>query len=141
MVQHVQYRDFSAVASLDVPAKHLGWERQRQEGTWFLFELRVARTEGSRSLVLRRELASVVVPAGGSAAESRPELIEHVIEATQGPSRVDVTESRRASGLARRAADTRLVALLGEVRAVYPGDDTVAAVSVLDLGLAWVRAV
>ncbi len=54
MVQHVQYRDFSAVASLDVPAGHLGWASPGQ-GTWLLFELQVVRTEGKRSLVLRRE--------------------------------------------------------------------------------------
>jgi superfamily II DNA or RNA helicase len=47
MVQHVQYRDFSAVASLDVPAEYVGWARPGQ-GTWLLFELQVARTEGKR---------------------------------------------------------------------------------------------
>ena len=63
-MQHVQYRDFSAVASLDMPAEHLGWSRPGQ-GTWMLFELQVARTEGKRSLVLKRELASFIVPVGG----------------------------------------------------------------------------
>ena len=100
MVQHVQYRDFSAVASLDVPAKHLGWPG-RGQGTWLLFELQIARTEGKRSLVLRRELASFVVPVGGNVAESKPELIEHVTEAIQGPPRVDVAES--AAGVRDRS--------------------------------------
>ena len=58
MVQHVQYRDFSAVASLDVSAEHLGWARPGQ-GTWLFFELQVTRTEdrGKPPRVLRRELA------------------------------------------------------------------------------------
>ncbi len=141
MVQHVQYRDFSAVASLDVPAKHLGWERPRQEGTWLLFELQVARTEGTRSLVLRRELASFVVPVGGDVAEWKPELVEHVTEATQGPPRVDVAEARRAFEIGRQAANARLVALKDEVRAEYPGDEAIAPVPVSELALAWVRAV
>ena len=100
MVRHVQYRDFSAVASLDVPAEHVGWAR-RGQGTWLLFELQIARTEGKRSLVLRRELASFVVPAGGDAAKSMPELVERVAEATQGPSQVDVAEARRAFEVGR----------------------------------------
>jgi hypothetical protein len=140
MVQHVQYRDFSAVASLDVPATHLGWAGPGQ-GTWLLFELQVARTEGKRSLVLRRELVSFVVPVGGAVAESRPELVEHVTEATQGPPRVDVAEARRAFDLGSKAASARLVALRDEVRAAYPGDDAIAAVPVSELALAWVRAV
>jgi superfamily II DNA or RNA helicase len=140
MVQHVQFRDFSAVASLDVPAKHLGWASPGQ-GTWLLFELQVARTEGKRSLVLRRELASFVIPVGGTVAESKPELVEHVTEATQGPPRVDVAEARRAFQLGSQAASARLVALRGEVRAAYPGDDAIAAVPVSELALAWVRAV
>ena len=140
MVQHVQYRDFSAVASLDMPAEHLGWARPGQ-GTWMLFELQVARTEGKRSLVLRRELASFVVPVGGDVAESKPELVEHVTEATQGPSRVDVAEARRAFEIGRQAANARLVALKDEVRAEYPGDEAIAPVPVSELALAWVRAV
>jgi superfamily II DNA or RNA helicase len=141
MVQHVQYRDFSAVASLDVPAEHLGWEHPRQEGTWLLFELQVARTEGKRSLVLRREIASFIVPIGGAVAESKPELVEHVTEATKGPSRVDVAEARRASEIGRQAAKARLVALKDEVRAEYPGDEAIAPVPISELALAWVRAV
>jgi superfamily II DNA or RNA helicase len=139
MVQHVQYPVFSAVASLDVPAEHLGWSRPGQ-GTWLLFELRVARTEGKRSLVLRRELASFVIPFGGKVAMSKPELVEHVIETTQGPPRVDVAEARRAFEIGRHAANLRLVALKDEVRADYPGDETIAPVPVSELALAWVRA-
>ena len=119
MVQHVQYRDFSAVAKLDVPAKHLGWPA-REQGTWLLFELQVVRTEGQRSHVLRRELASFVVPVGGDVAMSKPELIEHVTEATQGPPRVDVAEARRAFKIGREAAEARLVVLKNEVCAGEP---------------------
>ena len=140
MVHHVQYRDFSAVASLDVPVEHLGWSNPGQ-GTWMLFELQVARTEGKRSLVLRRELSSFVIPVGGDVAESKPELVEHVTEATQGPSQVDVTEARRAFEIGRQAANSRLVALKDEVRAEYPGDDAISPVPVSELALAWVRAV
>ena len=106
-----------------------------------LFELQVARTEGKRSLVLRRELASFVVPVGGDVAESKPELVEHVTEATQGPPRVDVAEARRAFEIGRQAANARLVALKDEVRAEYPGDEAIAPVPVSELALAWVRAV
>jgi superfamily II DNA or RNA helicase len=141
MVQHVQYhRDFSAVASLDMPTEHLGWAR-RGQGTWLLFELQVARTEGTRSLVLRRELASFIVPVGGAVAESKPELVEHVTEATKGPSRVDVAEARRAFEIGRQAANARLVELKDEVCAEYPGDKAIAPVPVSELALAWVRAV
>jgi superfamily II DNA or RNA helicase len=140
MVQHVQYRDFSAVASLDVPAEQLGWARPGQ-GTWLLFELRVARTDGKRSLVLRREIASFVVPVGGDVAQPKPQLVEHVIEATQGPPQPDVAEARRAFEIGRLAADARLVALKDEVRAEYPGDEAIAPVPVSELALAWVRAV
>ena len=140
MVQHVQYRDFSAVASLDMPAEHLGWAR-RGQGIWLLVELQVARTEGKRSLVLRRELASFVVPVGGDVAKLEPELAEHVTEATQGPPRVDVAEARRAFKIGREAANARLVALKDEVRAEYPGDEAIAPVPVSELALAWVRAV
>lgn len=140
MVHHVQYRDFSAVATFDLPAGHLGWAR-RGEGTWMLFELQVARTEGKRSLVLRREFASFVVPVGGDAAESKPELVEHVTQATQGPPRVDVAEARRAFEIGRQAANARLVALKDEVRTEYPGDEAIAPVPVSELALAWVRAV
>jgi superfamily II DNA or RNA helicase len=140
MVQHVKYRDFSAVASLDIPAGRLGWTRPGQ-GTWIVFELQIARTEGKRSLVLRRELASFVVPVGGGVAESKPELVEHVTEATKGPPRVDVTEARRAFEIGRQAANARLVALKDEVRAEYPGDEAIAPVPVSELALSWVRAV
>jgi hypothetical protein len=140
MVQHVQYSDFSAVASLDVPAKHLGWAA-RGQGTWLLFELQVARTEGTRSLVLRRELASFVVPVSGDMAQSKPELVEHVTEATQGPSRVDVAEARRAFEIGRQAANARLVELKDEVCKEYPDDKAIAPVPVSELALAWVRAV
>jgi len=140
MVQHVQYRDFSAVASLDMPAEHLGLAR-REQGIWLIFELQVARTEGKRSLVLRRELASFVVPVGGDVAMSTPELVEHVTEATQGPPRVHVEEARRAFVIGREAANARLVVLRDEVRAAYPGDEAIAPVPVSELALAWVRAV
>jgi superfamily II DNA or RNA helicase len=140
MVQHVQYLDFSAVASLDMPADHLGWSRPGQ-GTWLLFELQIARTDGTRSLVLRRELASFVVPVGGDVAVSKPEIVEHVTEATQGPPRVDVAEARRAFEIGRKAANARLVAMKDEVRAEYPGDEAIAPVPVSELALAWVRAV
>jgi hypothetical protein len=142
MVQHVQYRDFSAVASLDVPAEHLGWARPGQ-GTWLLFELQVTRTEdkGKPPRVLRRELASFVVPVGGDVATSRPELVEHVTETTPGPPRVDVAEARRAFEIGRQAANERLVALKDEVRAEHPGDVAIAPVPVSELALAWVRAV
>lgn len=140
MVEHVQYRDFSAVASLDLPADHLGWTRSGQ-GTWMLFELQIARTEGKRSHVLRRELASFVVPVGGQVAESKSELVEHVTEATKGPSQVNVEEARRAFEIGRHAADARLVALRDEVREEYPGDEAIAPVPVSEVALAWVRAV
>jgi hypothetical protein len=140
MVQHVQYREFSAVASLDMPAEHLGWDRPVQ-GTWILFELQVARTEGKRSLVLRRELASFVVAVGGDEAVRKPELVEHVTEATQGPPRIDVAEARRAFEIGHSAAEARLVALKEEVSEEYPGDETSAWVQVSELALAWVRAV
>ena len=91
--------------------------------------------------MLRRELVSFVVPVGGAVAESKPELVEHVTEATQGPPRVDVAEARRAFELGRQAASARLVALRDEVRAAYLDDDTIAAVPVSELALAWVRAV
>ena len=140
MVQHVQYRDFSPVASLDVPAEHLGWAC-REQGTWQLFELQIMRTERKRSLVLRREIASFVVPVGGNVAKTMPELVEHVTESTQGPALVDVAEVRRAFEIGRLAANARLVALRDEVRAKYPGDEAIAAVPVSELALAWVRAV
>jgi len=140
MVQHVQYRDFSAVASLDVPAGHLEWEC-RQQGVWVLFELHVARTEGKRSLVLRRELASFVVPVGGDVAKSMPELVEHVKEAMQGPPQVDVEEARRAFAIGLQVAKARLAALRDEVRKDYPGDEAIAPAPVSELALAWVRAV
>jgi len=140
MVQHVQYRDFSAVASLDMPAEHLGWAC-RGQGIWLLFELQVARTESKRSLVLRRELASFVVPVRGDEAKSTPELVEHVTEAAQGPPQVDVEEARRAFVIGREAANARLVALRDEIRAEYPGDEAIAPVPVSEFALAWVRAV
>ncbi len=140
MIEHVQYREFSAAASLDVPAEHLGWAPPNL-GTWMLFELQIARTEGKRPLVLRRELASFIVPAGSDLPISRPELIEHVMENTQGPPRVDVAEVRRAFEIGRRAATVRLVALKDEVRVEYPGDDAVAPLPISELALAWVRAV
>jgi hypothetical protein len=139
MVQHVQYRDFSAVASLDVPATYLGWASPGQ-GTWHLFELQISRTDGARSLVLRRELASFVVPVGGEAAQSKPELVEHVTEATPGPARVDVAEARRAFEISRAAADARLVALKDEVRAEYPGDAGITPLPVSEFALAWIRS-
>ena len=139
VVQHVQYRDFSAVASLDMPAKHLEWP-SRSQGTWLLFELQITRTDGKRSHVLRQELVSFVVPVGGDVAE-KPELVEHVTEATQGPPRVDVAEARRAFEIGRQAADARLVALMDEVRAERPGDKAIAPAPVSEFALAWVRAV
>jgi hypothetical protein len=140
MVQHVQYSDFSQVASLDVPAEHLGWPSSRQ-GIWQLFELRVTRTEGARTLVLQRELAAFVIPVGGDMAESKPKLVEHVIETTQGPARVDVTEARRAFEIGRQAAGERLCALTEEVRSEYPGDEAITPAPVSEFALAWVRAV
>ena len=140
MVQHVQYRDFSVVASLDMPAEHLGLA-PRGQGIWQLSEPQVARTEGRRSLVLRRELASFVVPVGGDVAEAKPELVEHVTEATQGPPRVDVAEARRAFEIGRQTANSRLVELKDELRAEYPGDEAIAPVPVSELALAWVRSV
>ena len=88
-----------------MPANHIGlWDR-RTQGIWLLVELQVVRTQGKRSLVLRRELGSFVVPAGGGVAEFEPELlVEHVTEATQGPPRVDVAEARRAIKIGREAA-------------------------------------
>jgi superfamily II DNA or RNA helicase len=140
MVQHVQYRDFSAVASLDMPADSLGWE-SRQQGVWMMFELQVTRTEGRRSLVLRRELASFVVAVGGDLAKPTPELVEHVNKATQGPPRVDIEEARRGFAIGFQAAKARLVELRDEVRAEYPGDEAIAPVPVSEFALAWVRAV
>jgi hypothetical protein len=123
-----------------VQAEYLEWARPGQ-GTWMLFELQVARSEGKRSLVLRRELASFVVPIGGDVAVWKPDLVEHVTEATQGPPRVDVAEARRAFEIGRQAANARLVALKDEVCASYPGDEAIAPVPVSELALAWVRAV
>jgi hypothetical protein len=140
MVQHVQYRDFSAVASLDMPTQYLGWGRPGQ-GTWMLFELQVTRTEARRPLVLRRELASFVVPVGGTSAVPKSELVEHVTEATQGPPKVDVAEARRAFAIGRQAAEARLVELKVEVHEEFPGDEASAWVQVSELALAWVRAV
>lgn len=140
MVEHTQHRDFSAVASLDFPAEHLSWAG-REQGTWLLFELQVTRTEGNRSHVLQRELASFLVPVGGDKAESQPELIKHATGSTQGPSRPDVSEARRAFDIARRAAEERLQVLLGEVRAQNPGDEAIGPAPVSDFALAWVRAV
>jgi len=142
MIEHVKYRDFSQVASLDVPAEHLGWTRTEQ-GTWHLFELRVTRTEGKRPYELRRELASFVVSVGADAAQPKPALIEHVTAATQGPRQVDidVAEARRAGEIARQAAKERLCALTEEVRADYPGDEAITPAEVSDFALAWVRAV
>ena len=140
MVQHVQYSGFSQVASLDVPVEHVGWATAEQ-GTWQLFELRVTRTEGAKTLVLRRELASFVVPVGGDAVESKPHLVEHVTETTQGPPRLDVSEARRAFEIGRQAANERLRALTDEVRAEYPGDEAIMPVAVSEFALAWLRAV
>jgi superfamily II DNA or RNA helicase len=140
MVHHVQFRDFSAVASLDVPVEYLGWARQG-EGTWLLFELQIVRTERKQPLVLRRELVSFVVPVGGDKATLKPELVEHVTEATKGPSRIDVGEARRAFEIGRQAANARLVKLKDEVRADYPGDEAITPVPVSELALAWVRSV
>jgi superfamily II DNA or RNA helicase len=140
MVRHVQYRDFSAVASLDLPAKHLRWARSGQ-GLWLLFELQVARTEGTRSLLLGRELASFVVAVGNNVAESKPELVEYVTEATQGPPQVDVAEARRAFEVGRQAAAEQLVALKDKVQKVFPGDDAITPLPVSEFALAWVRAV
>ncbi len=140
MVEHVQYRDFSAVASLDVPVEYLGWALPGQ-GTWMLFELRITRTESKRSFVLRRELASFVVPVGGDVAEWKPELVEHVTETTKGPSRLDVAEARRAFEIGRQAANARLISLKDEVCAIYPGDKAIAPLPVSEFALAWVRAV
>ena len=91
--------------------------------------------------MLRRELASFVIPVGGDEVKSTPELVEHVTEATQGPPRVDVEEARRAFVIGREAANARLVALKDEVRKDYPGDEAIAPVPVSELALAWVRAV
>jgi len=140
MVQHVQYRDFSAVASLDVPAAHLGWV-PRGQGVWLLFELQVARTEGKRSQVLRRELASFVVPVGGDAAKPTPDLVKHVTDATPGPPRVDVEEARRALKIGLQAANARLVELRDDARKEYSDDKAIAPIPVSELALAWVRAV
>ncbi|HKI20265.1 MAG TPA: DEAD/DEAH box helicase, partial [Isosphaeraceae bacterium] len=140
MVEHVQYRDFSAVASLDVPAAHLGWA-PRGQGVWLLFELKVARTEGTRPHVLRRELASFVVPVGGDTAKPTPDLVKHVTDATAGPPRVDVEEARRALKIGLHAANARLVELRDDARKEYSGDKAIAPIPVSELALAWVRAV
>ena len=103
--------------------------------------LELTRTEGAKSLVLRRELASYVVPVGGDAAKSKPQLLEHVTETTQGPSRVDVSEARRAFEFGGQAANERLRVLTDEVRAEYPGDEAITPSPVSEFALAWVRAV
>ena len=84
---------------------------------------------------------SFLVPIGSNEAQSKPELIEHVTEATQGPPRVDVAEARRAFEIGRQAAEARLVALKDEVRLEYPGDEAISPVPVSEIALAWVRAV
>ena len=93
MIRHVQYSDFSPVATLDLPAKYLGWSK-RAEGTWVLCELSVSRAEKKGKNTVRRELASFVVPAGGQATELNG--LERVTEATGGSAPVDVKEARRA---------------------------------------------
>jgi superfamily II DNA or RNA helicase len=137
MILHVQFSDFSPVATLDLPADFLGWP-ERAEGTWVLCELSVSRAEGKRKNILRRELTSFVVPKGGEAAEL--EGLERVTEAIGGSAQVDVNEARRAHALGRAAGEARLVALLEEVRKEHGGDAALVP-EVVDLALAWVRAV
>jgi hypothetical protein len=138
MVQHVQYSGFSQVATLDVPAEYLGWTKN-QQGTWQLFELRITRTDGKKTIVLRRELTSYVVPAGGNAVELKPELVEHMTEMTQGPSQVDVDEARRAFEIGRKATNERLKEMKDEVRTEDSKSEVIPAVS--EFALAWIRAV
>lgn len=105
-----------------------------------VLQQRITRTEGVQSLILRRELASFVVPVDGDAPEQKPELIEHVAETVQGPPRVNGAEARRAFEIGRQAANDRLLALANEVRSDYPGDKAgIPAIS--EFALAWVRAV
>ena len=77
--------------------------------------------------------------AGGEAVE-RSELVEHVMEATSGPARIDAEEARRAHGLGHAAADLKLRALIKDVRKEH-GEDAAIQPEIVDLGLAWVRAV
>jgi hypothetical protein len=142
MIRHVQYRDFSAVASLDVDASTLGWP-SREEGTWVLFQLAVGRTEGTKSRVLQREIASFLVRSGGEVVadkEGEGGLLERLNDAVPGPSQVDVEAARRAYRLGKTHADVRLRQLLDAVRAKNNNDSTVAPMPVADLGMAWIRA-
>ncbi len=140
MVRHVQFRDFSSVASLDFPSASLDWEPSTQ-GVWMLFELQVARTEGKKALILRRELASFVVPEGATEAREICELIERVIEAVPGPPRPRSDEARRAFELGRAAASDRLSSLRKEVVAEYPiGEELIQPVPITEFALAWIRA-
>ena len=116
-----------------------GRARGRGRGSCSSFRSRAPRASGhSCSGGSSRRSSS---QSGGDVAKSKPELVEHVTEATQGPPRVDIAEARRAFEIGRQAANARLVVLRDEVRAEYPGDEAIAPVAVSELALAWVRAV
>jgi hypothetical protein len=141
MVKHVQHGGFSSgVASLELPAEALGWAPSA-EGTWFLFDLKITRQEGSAggARVLRNELGSFLVPAGGS-PESRDNVVESLHEALDGPIRVDPAEARRAYSLARQAADVRLGAMYEEVVKEFGTKEAILPQDVQDVALAWVKA-
>jgi hypothetical protein len=58
MVQHVQYRDFSAVASLDVPGKHLGWLKTTSKRTVAVDTLSRCKSHWQASSVSASSMAS-----------------------------------------------------------------------------------
>ncbi|RYE76256.1 MAG: hypothetical protein EOO74_08720, partial [Myxococcales bacterium] len=82
MVKHAQHGGFSSgVASLELPADTLGWA-PGDEGTWLLFDLKIVRQENNAggSRILRNELASFLVPSGGTPVDS-PHTVEALHEA------------------------------------------------------------
>jgi hypothetical protein len=141
MVRHVQHGGFAeGVASLELPANVLGWPGDAQ-GTWVLFDLRIVRQDGSSggTRVLKSELASFVVPMGGTPT-MRDHVVESLHEAIDGPTAIDHEEAGRAYQAARLAADERLSVLYGEIVKEFGTGTGILPQEVQDVGLAWVRA-
>jgi superfamily II DNA or RNA helicase len=141
MVKHVQHGGFSSgIASLELPSQALGWT-PRSEGTWILFDLKIMRQEGSAggARLLRNELGSFLVPAGGSPSAC-DRVVESLHEAMDGPVRVDGAEARRAYALARLAAEERLAAMYKEIVQEFGTKDAILPQDVQDVALAWVKA-
>jgi len=112
MVRHVQDSDFSeGTASVQMPADALGWS-VGSNGFLVVFELKVQRQEGSLggARVLRQELASFLVPSGGTPVLV-DSLIERLHEALPGRINVELTGPSSAYAAAKTASDDRLRAL------------------------------